>query len=89
MDSSENKWGITVIGINEQNLPKMKPCVKKPVWVEAAQIDDDFFVESKHGRYHGSKGDYLLRNMNGELAVCNRKVFESAYDFFGGHDDDK
>lgn len=60
----------------------MRHCLKKPLVVDAVQVDEPFFVDTIEGRMHGHAGDYLMRGTSGELFVCARAIFEASYDFF-------
>ena len=53
--------------------------VKNPKPIEAVQIDEVFEVESMEGLMRGKPGDYLMRGVEGELYVCDRKIFNKTY----------
>ncbi len=65
----------------EGNVPEMRKCLKKPIPVEACQMDDQFYVDTSGIRISGKAGDYLMRGVEGELYVCSRAVFEKTYTF--------
>ena len=65
-----------------EDVPDMRPCMKKPITVHAKQINEDFRVNSMEGDYkQGKAGDYLMRGIDGELYICDRSIFERTYDF--------
>ncbi len=55
-------------------------CVKKPIPVQAVQINEPFEVETLEGLMKGKAGDYLIRGIEGEYYVCDRKIFLKTYD---------
>ena len=57
-------------------------CVKKPVIVQAVQMDKEFRVNSMEGNYkQGKAGDYLMSGIDGELYICDRSIFERTYEW--------
>ena len=61
----------------------MRDCIKKPIIVGAAQVQDWFRVDTPEGNYkQGNPGDYLMRGIYGELYVCDKLVFEANYQWF-------
>lgn len=56
---------------------------KKPVEVEAVQMDEPFVVETmenKRGeKLYGDAGDWLIRGVKGELYPCEDEVFQETY----------
>ena len=60
----------------------MSNCMKRPIVVQARQIDEDFRVNTLEGNYKkGKSGDYLMRGIDGELYICDKDIFEKTYDF--------
>lgn len=60
----------------------LRKCVKKPIPVQAKQMESDFRVNSLEGDYaQGRAGDYLMRGIDGELYICKKEIFEKSYDF--------
>ena len=60
----------------------MRGCIKRPVIVHAKQINEEFRVNTLEGEDHyGKPGDYLIRDVYGELCVCDKEDFEKLYDF--------
>ena len=63
-----------------QDVPGMRPCMKRPVVVHAMQMGAPFRVQSMEGDYkQGKPGDYLMRGIDGELYICDRSIFERSY----------
>lgn len=58
-----------------------KACRKKPITVHAAQMDEDFAVETLEGVMNGKKGDYLMRGAQGEFYPVKKEIFEATYDW--------
>ena len=66
----------------EQSSGFMKPCMKKPITIKAAQIQIEFQVEALEGNYkQGKAGDYLMSGIDGELYICDKSIFERTYDW--------
>ena len=64
-----------------ENLP-FKKCMKRPIVIEAAQMTEDFQVESIEGNYkQGKAGDYLMCGVDMELYICDKEIFDKSYDF--------
>lgn len=60
----------------------MKPCTKRPIPVQAVQINEPFRVNSLEGDYaQGKPGDYLMKGIDGEMYICDKDIFEKSYDF--------
>jgi hypothetical protein len=53
---------------------------KRPVVIDAVQINVPFHVDTKEGRMTGKSGDYLLIGVQGEPYPCDRDIFEATYD---------
>jgi len=59
-----------------------KNCMKKPIMVQAVQMDKEFRVDTMEGNYkQGKAGDYLMSGIEGELYICDKDIFEKSYDF--------
>lgn len=52
---------------------------KKPITVEAVQIEEPFEVETLEGIMQGKAGDYLMKGVRGELYVCDQSIFDQTY----------
>ena len=65
-----------------EDVAEMGACMKRPIVVHAKRIDEDFRVNTLEGNYkQGKAGDYLMRGIEGELYICDGKIFEITYDF--------
>jgi hypothetical protein len=64
----------------EQNWLNVR---KKPIIIQAVQVNEPFTVDSMEGTMSGKAGDYLMKGVKGELYICDREVFESSYDVVG------
>lgn len=59
-----------------------RQCMKKPIPVGAAQINEAFQVETLEGNYkQGKPGDYLMCGVDDELYICDKDIFKRSYDF--------
>jgi len=57
---------------------------KKPVVVQAIQINVPFSVETLEGTMQGNPGDYLIRGVNGEYYPCKPDIFAKTYELVEG-----
>lgn len=65
-----------------EKVPNFKPCRKKPIIVHAAQMNEEFRVNTLEGNYKlGKSGDYLMQGIDGELYICDKEIFEKTYDW--------
>ena len=63
-------------------VDSMQNCMKRPIVVQAFQINEEFRVNTLEGNYkQGKAGDYLMRGIDGELYICDREIFEKTYDW--------
>lgn len=76
----DKKEDVLTFGTFEKPQMEFNKAVKKPVPVEAKQMDKPFRVESLEGTVEGRVGDYLMRGIDGELYVCAKEIFEKSYD---------
>lgn len=53
--------------------------VKKPIPIQAVQINQTFWVKTMEGIFQAKEGDYLIRGIKGELYACDREIFEESY----------
>jgi len=58
-----------------------KECRKKPVVVQAAQINEEFIVDTLEGPLKGHAGDYLIIGVRGERYPIRQDIFEETYDW--------
>jgi hypothetical protein len=65
-----------------EQVENMDMCMKKPLFVHAKLINEEFRVNTLEGNYkQGKPGDYLMRGIDGELYICDGPIFERSYDF--------
>ena len=53
---------------------------KKPVVIQAVQIDDPFEVETLEGTMKGKAGDYLVVGIKGEIYPVDKDIFIETYE---------
>lgn len=53
---------------------------KRPIPIQAIQINIPFNVESKEGIMSAKAGDYLISGIKGELYSCDKEIFEESYE---------
>ena len=57
-----------------EEVNDMKDCMKKPIVVHAKEIHEPFRVKTLEGDYaQGKEGDFLMRGIEGELYICDRR----------------
>lgn len=54
---------------------------KRPLEIEAYQMNEDFHVKTMEGTMRGKKGDYVIIGIRGELYICNEEIFNTTYEF--------
>ena len=59
---------------------KFKQYKKKPVVVDAYQTDQEVEIETLEGVMLASKGDYIIKGIEGELYPCKPEIFLKTYD---------
>jgi hypothetical protein len=70
-----------MIKYNQNSLVgNMDKCKKKPIMIYCKRISQPFRVESLEGDMQGKAGDYLMKGVDGELYICDKKIFEKSYD---------
>lgn len=69
---------VQIIG-NERN--GFSDYTKKPVTIQAKQMDKDFEVETLEGTMQGHKGDYLVIGIHGEQYAVKEEIFGKTYQF--------
>lgn len=63
-----------------EEMPEMRPCMKKPMVVHAVQINEEFRVKSMEGDYaQGKVGDYLMKGIDGECYICEQDIYNRTY----------
>ena len=68
--------------VTELVLKGAKLYAKKPIPIQAKQINETFWVMSLEGNYQGKEGDYLVRGIKGELYICDKDIFEQSYSLY-------
>jgi len=53
---------------------------KKPVVIEAVQMNGNFVVKTLEGEMRGKKGDYLVYGTHDEEYPVRKDIFEENYD---------
>lgn len=61
----------------------LRPFRKKPVVVLAAQMNEEFEVETIEGVMRGRPGDWLIRGISGEYYPCQNDIFLATYEEAG------
>ena len=63
----------------EMKLYGKEKFVKKPVVVEAYQIDKEMDIETLEGTMKASPGDWIIKGVHGEIYPCKPDIFEKTY----------
>ena len=53
---------------------------KKPLQIEAVQMETAFTVETLEGTMKGKAADFLVRGIRGELYPVDREIFFASYE---------
>ena len=53
---------------------------KKPVVIQAVQMNDEFYVQTLEGDMRGNPGDWLIVGVKGELYPCENSIFQETYE---------
>lgn len=53
---------------------------KKPVVIEAYQIDVELDIETLEGTMHANIGDWIITGVNGEQYPCKPDIFAKTYE---------
>lgn len=53
---------------------------KKPVVVEAYQIDKEMDIGTLEGTMKASPGDWIIKGVHGEIYPCKPDIFEKTYE---------
>lgn len=69
------------MNLNSENLQEkgFKKYIKKPIPINAKQMQNDFEVKTLEGTMQGKKGDYLVIGIQGEPYPVAKKIFEESY----------
>lgn len=61
-------------------MSEFKPFRKKPVVIQARQIELPMWVETLEGAMHGEAGDWLIHGVEGEQYFCKDRIFRQTYE---------
>ena len=61
-------------------MSEFKKYIKRPIPIQAKQINEVFSVETKEGTMTGKAGDYLIIGIRGEQYPCDKGIFEESYE---------
>lgn len=59
---------------------QIKKYRKKPIIIEAYQIDTEMIIHTIEGDMLASPGDYIITGINGEKYPCKPDIFEKTYE---------
>ena len=62
------------------NSLKCEDFRKKPLFVQATQIGEEFEVVTLEGTMKGKAGDFLVRGITGEIYPVDYHIFRKSYD---------
>lgn len=57
-----------------------KKYIKKPVVVEAYQLDKEEIIETLEGDMKANAGDYVIIGIKGEKYPCKEEIFKETYE---------
>ena len=80
-DMSKKKFGAHT-ATNEKD--GFKDYRKKPLIIQAKQMNEPFEVLTLEGKMTGKAGDYLIIGIQGESYPCDKIVFELTYELMEG-----
>lgn len=66
--------------VTENVMKRLKPFKRKPVTIQAVQMNYDFEMDTPRGHATGSSGDFVIRDAKDEMYPCPQSVF------FGSHE---
>ena len=53
---------------------------KRPVVIEAAELEDEIVIKTREGELKGYPGDKLIKGIEGEIYPCDPEIFDKTYD---------
>lgn len=53
---------------------------KKPVIIEAYQVDKEMIIHTLEGPLRAAPGDWIITGVNGEQYPCKPDIFEKTYE---------
>ena len=60
---------------------------KRPIVVEAYQVDKEIIIHTLEGDMKASIGDYIITGVNGEQYPCKPDIFEKTYELAESEED--
>lgn len=65
-----------------EKIPGTSACIKKPRAIQAVRIEEKFSLDIGYGRHQtGEPGDYILIDVEGDLYIEPKIVFERNYEW--------
>ena len=59
---------------------EIKKYRKKPVIIEAYQVDKELIITTLEGEMKARVGDYIITGVKGEKYPCRKDIFELTYE---------
>ncbi len=56
----------------------------KPLVVDAVQVEEETEVRTEAGVLHVDRGDWLIRDSQGNIMICDDTTFKCTYDRLSG-----
>lgn len=53
---------------------------KKPVVIDAVQLEERIKIETREGKLYGEIGDWLITGIEGEKYPCGDAIFRKTYE---------
>ena len=53
---------------------------KRPVVINAVQVDATYFIQTLEGEMKANPGDYIIEGIAGELYPCKPDIFHKTYE---------
>jgi hypothetical protein len=53
---------------------------KKPVVIDAYQVDEEVIIHTLEGDMRADAGDYIITGVKGEKYPCKPDIFKATYD---------
>jgi hypothetical protein len=69
--------GFKIFDFREKKTMKFR---KKPIVIDAYQVDQEHFIETLEGVMRAKPGDWIITGINGEKYPCDNEIFEKTYD---------
>lgn len=52
---------------------------KRPIEIQAIELEEDVWINTREGRLKGYKGDWIIQGIQGEIYPCGREIFIKTY----------